>query len=517
MAVSGMRAAFLLLYAGAACAAVDARGSLGTRPPPPHDLDCKIKALAYKYGTTVVQPQMSVGQKTALAEALWLGSECPAPPTATATADPTRPEKTHHKAAEVPTVFVGNHGSNPASTETNTVSTVADAIALLRTLARPAEPKKMVLSPGVHFLGWNGTLSLTAQDSHLTIESAPEGQAWLSGGVSLGSDLKWTRGANGVWSTSLKGLLPPGVTVEALLRLEPHTRIERARYPNADTELAQWGYNSPLRLNYSFGANETVAWTRPPAGGATPNMSLFDFSTLPNAANLIKNDSALSEYNTYVGGSGGICDNWDTTDGQESYWCSNKSSGGWAEVDAEAVNAGQLGLPVGVKYNTSLRPGRFQRYENAVGGIIHAWHSQSWFVNMWEIVAQDKKENSFAFGRGGSQGGRSWCRCDQCAYAGPWCDTKQHDTRLISGGWYIENVFEELDAENEFVRWATQVVSGLPHRAPFPGTITTPRQKHCTSSQTLLTAQPLSGWSWSCRCSKRFFTLTARQMPRCRT
>eukprot|EP00035_Acanthoeca_spectabilis_P014781 m.288903 g.288903 ORF g.288903 m.288903 type:complete len:86 (+) comp16220_c0_seq74:1552-1809(+) len=48
MAVSGMRAAFLLLYAGAACAAVDARGSLGTRPPPPHDLDCKIKALAYK-------------------------------------------------------------------------------------------------------------------------------------------------------------------------------------------------------------------------------------------------------------------------------------------------------------------------------------------------------------------------------------------------------------------------------------------------------------------------------------
>jgi hypothetical protein len=56
-----------------------------------------------------------------------------------------------------------------------------------------------------------------------------------------------------------------------------------------------------------------------------------------------------------------------------------------------------------------------------------------------------------------AQGGRSWCRCDQCAYAGPWCDksAKSTDTRLISGGWYIENVFEELDADNEFFYNAT--------------------------------------------------------------
>jgi hypothetical protein len=56
-----------------------------------------------------------------------------------------------------------------------------------------------------------------------------------------------------------------------------------------------------------------------------------------------------------------VCDNWDTSDGQQSYWCSNMSAGGWAEVDAEAVSAGQLGLPVGLTYNASLRPGRFHR------------------------------------------------------------------------------------------------------------------------------------------------------------
>jgi hypothetical protein len=377
---------------------------------------------------------MSAEQRVALAAALWLGSQCPATGAlgGAGSADPTTTTTTHStnrkRAVQADGVTSGTISgittvhvdpgstrrppSNVGSRAVATVPTVGEAIALVRELAGPSNPKRIVLSPGVHFLGINGTLTLSAADSNLVIESSPDGQAWLSGGVPLGKDLQWTKGERGVWSTSLRGRLPAGTTVEALLRLNPHTRIERARYPNANTETAQWGYNSPLRLNYSFGANETIEWLRPPLGGSTPSMSFFDFSSLPNAAggHLIKNDSAMAEYNTYVGGSGGVCDNWDTSDGQESYWCSNKSAGGWAEVDFKAINAGQLGLPVGVKYNASLRPGRFQKYANAAGGIIHAWHSQSWFVNMWEIVSHDLAGDAFKFGRGGSQGGRSWCR-----------------------------------------------------------------------------------------------------------
>jgi len=125
-------------------------------------------------------------------------------------------------------------------------------------------------------------------------------QAWLSGGVPLGTELDWKAGANGVWSVSLSGKLPAGATVDVLLRLEPHTRVERARYPNADTEIAQWGYSSPLRDVYALDGNETVEWIRPPADGPVPSMTHFDFSTLPNAANVVKNNSAMGEYNTCV-------------------------------------------------------------------------------------------------------------------------------------------------------------------------------------------------------------------------
>ena len=56
---------------------------------------------------------------------------------------------------------------------------------------------------------------------------------------------------------------------------------------------------------------------------------------------------------------------------------------------------------------------------------------------------------------GGRQGGRNWCRCDQCSYAAPWCGQRQNpkdnsDTRLISGTWCIENILLELDIPGEF-------------------------------------------------------------------
>ena len=51
------------------------------------------------------------------------------------------------------------------------------------------------------------------------------------------------------------------------------------------------------------------------------------------------------------------------------------------------------------------------------GSIVHAWHSHSWAMHMFEIEAREH-HSKYAFAPGGGrQGGRNWCRCDQCTYA----------------------------------------------------------------------------------------------------
>ena len=112
-----------------------------------------------------------------------------------------------------------------------------------------------------------------------------------------------------------------------------------------------------------------------------------------------------------------------------------------ATLKAACAVAGQLGLPVGVTVNTSYgKLARFAEWKNASGAIIHAWHSQSWAMHMFKVAghragvvapgagvdydvsgyATDQVSNSLSlsFSSGGQQGGRNWCRCDQCTYAG---------------------------------------------------------------------------------------------------
>jgi hypothetical protein len=57
-----------------------------------------------------------------------------------------------------------------------TVRTVAEAVVLARASAPAGAAKRIVLSPGVHFLGLNGTMELGSADSGLTIASSPDGQ-----------------------------------------------------------------------------------------------------------------------------------------------------------------------------------------------------------------------------------------------------------------------------------------------------------------------------------------------------
>jgi len=307
--------------------------------------------------------------------------------------------------------------------------------------------KIIELSAGIHFL--NETLSLDHRDSGLTIRGSETAPTWLSSGkrIEIAPENFYDQG-NGLHL--LHTVLPENVLqVPSLFGENPHVRFQRARWPNGDTERDQWGYASPSASKVSIKAEHVKEWTKPVAT-KPPDFISVDLRQKSNPSGFRKNDSTMDQYNQYTSGTGNVCDSvWDTSYGS-SYWCGNLSAGGWAEVDLNFAKKGTVGLPVGLEYYRNSSVGeRIASWRDPVHAIVHAWHGQSWFTNMFEVRAHDRETQKLEFGRGGSQGGRSWCRCDQCGYAGRWC-RKANDTRLISGSWYVENVKEELDRPGEF-------------------------------------------------------------------
>jgi hypothetical protein len=54
-----------------------------------------------------------------------------------------------------------------------------------------------------------------------------------------------------------------------------------------------------------------------------------------------------------------------------SYWCSNTSSGGWAEVDSEVADAAQLQLPVAMSINFTKYAGGISPGSHHISGDRH--------------------------------------------------------------------------------------------------------------------------------------------------
>jgi len=386
--------------------------------------------------------------------------------------------------------------------------------------AATAATASIVLHGGIHFL--NATLRLGAADSGTTITAAPGAEAWLSGGASIPAGADWqpappeSGAAPGTWSLHLPHLADvPGLFSQegaAVATAGPasaaagaggaaaaaHVRFTRARFPNGDAETDQWGYATAGRFNVSLPMGLAAEWHKPAPHGAVPAYTFVDLSVPGNPSGAVKDDSTMSEYNTWGSGMGGVCATvWDPA--EPSYWCGNNSAGGWAEVDNAAAAAGQLNIPVGVtfypgyteRYNCSFddqREGcttqalgpRMARWRNATGAIVHAWHSQSWAMHMFEVDGFDAANASLSFSRGGWQGGRNWCRCDQCTYAGKFCTQhrvpppKEPDTRLIGGDFLIENLLEELDQAGEFFfNKTTRVLYFMPNATAAATTTTT--------------------------------------------
>ena len=349
------------------------------------------------------------------------------------------------------------------------VPDIAAALQISRKLKNPYNTQ-IIFRSGIHYVGSSSNakngqhhpIELHSEDSGLTLSG--EANAWLSGSVPLPND-------DNTWRAAANNQISDAIRVANLTELfrryhitnvpqlpslfGPQSRYVRARYPNANPEIDQWGYNSPQRLVYSIAPQEVLEWHKPKPAGLMPTFTYVDLRRNDdNPDRPLKNDSTMEMYNVYSAGVGGVCSLlWGN---EPSYWCSNSSDGGWAEVDQQAAVSGRLNIPTGMTYNLSSAVGqRINRWNrSSEGGIIHAWHSQSWAMHMFTIKSSELGQLFFYEG-GGRQGGRNWCRCDQCSYAAPWCGQRQHpknnsDTRLISGTWMVENILCELDSPGEF-------------------------------------------------------------------
>lgn len=368
---------------------------------------------------------------------------------------------------------------------------VHEAMDTIRLFSFLHGPSRIVLylRSGVHYLqGRPLKLSSIAtptkkQTLHLTIKGYPGEDVWISGGVNLknvqffkcdsstnddGTNIRNQHRYHhhdGVYVADLSSVLKNEGWDHQSLPKTPSLftskrRYIRARYPNGDPEINQWGYATPDRYKYCIGSDKVVEWTKPKPG-RPPTFTYIDFEHNPPDGVPVKNNSAMEDYNLYASGKGGVCSEvWG--DSADSYWCSNASAGGWSEVDQDCAVTGQMQIPVGMAYNRSsevLRP--FQQDDvrhgsSFRGGIVQAWHSQSWALHMFEITNHFPGNGTMVFAKGGgSQGGRNWCRCDQCTYAAQWCGQHQdppnnNDERLIGGDWMIENVKYFLDQPSEY-------------------------------------------------------------------
>eukprot|EP00537_Pseudo-nitzschia_pungens_P000096 CAMPEP_0172370382 /NCGR_PEP_ID=MMETSP1060-20121228/37386_1 /TAXON_ID=37318 /ORGANISM="Pseudo-nitzschia pungens, Strain cf. cingulata" /LENGTH=1053 /DNA_ID=CAMNT_0013095627 /DNA_START=190 /DNA_END=3351 /DNA_ORIENTATION=+ len=318
-------------------------------------------------------------------------------------------------------------------------------------IGEPGDPRVVLwLEHGVHYLGGK-PLALSELDNDLEIRGIPgSGAVWISGGIPLRDAVfRPSDTEPGVYVADLTSLLEGHDLPKTPSLFGSTRRYVRARYPDGDPEVEGWG------REHSLSSSLVLDWTFPPPG-APPDFVRVDFANDPPEGVPTKNDSTMDGYNLYASGSGGVCtDLWGPY--ADSYWCSNASEGGWAEVDQDCATRGQLQIPVGMAYNRS-EPGLEPLASSGLlrGGNVFAWHSQSWAMHMFEIADHSPQEGTMAFAKGGGrQGGRNWCRCDQCTYAGPWCGQHQtppddDDQRLIGGDWMIENVRGFLDQPGEF-------------------------------------------------------------------
>lgn len=178
-----------------------------------------------------------------------------------------------------------------------------------------------------------------------------------------------------------------------------------ARFPNTP---------DPFQMNEEFSGDQRIAqgvatWLPPKPYKETD----FSYVQIPGA----RDDTPDGWFQDYVHGVGGSCEVYDPP---VSYWCSNATQGG---------GAFQFMIPSGIVLDESFLPNLSKYTPTSLNqAVVNAWRPARWENWMFEGDF-DINSKTFTFNKGGFQGARG---------------------EKEGGDWFIENVFEELDSENEF-------------------------------------------------------------------
>jgi hypothetical protein len=384
----------------------------------PQAVDCLVRTEAWAYAQKLQGATRSADAMKLVFDALGIEEDCGAAPPL-----PSSPSKAKTAGLATVGIFVDPVAGSDANPGT--------AAAPLRTIGAAAEAAAragagvsvdVLLRPGEHVLG--ATVQLNASHSNTRFVSAELVQ--LEGGIGGGagarvevtgaseplSSLSWSfvpggmrgdRPGDNVWVADVVGAGGKG-SFDAL-RLDGQ-RVTRARFPNADPELAQTDANYIMATAFP-----SINWTAAPVPLATTYTTEGDAS-LPHRA------EQMAVFGSYYIGTGGSCAVYDPP---ESYWCSNHTSGG---------GAFPFRTPTALQFPDAALPSA-KSWKDPVGdgAILNVYRPSRWSNWMFEMASFDAATRTIGFGKGGFQGARG----------------ADH-----GGDFFVENVREELDAPNEF-------------------------------------------------------------------
>eukprot|EP01111_Echinosteliopsis_oligospora_P012301 TRINITY_DN4197_c0_g1_i1.p1 TRINITY_DN4197_c0_g1~~TRINITY_DN4197_c0_g1_i1.p1 ORF type:complete len:808 (-),score=212.17 TRINITY_DN4197_c0_g1_i1:52-2475(-) len=246
------------------------------------------------------------------------------------------------------------------------------------------------LREGIFYIG--ETIMMGPEHSNIIISNYADENVEINGGIPLTTSWKAydTTSPNNIWVADLTGQ-----NIQSIPGLQMNgQRCTRARYPNSNPE---------IDLYPEGWSGETVSWMPPIPAEATTTTTESP-----------SRDTGIA-FNRFTLGTGGACFQFEPP---QSYWCSSNCSGGGAFTYI---------VPSGFVYNKSAFGGRV--WNNPAGAVIHAWHPGHWENWMFELDTYDASTQSITWKYGGFQGARG----------------------ATSGElWYVDNVFEELDAPNEY-------------------------------------------------------------------
>ena len=312
--------------------------------------------------------------------------------------------------------------SNPG-TEEKPFRTVHAAQAAIRKLQRPACGSTMDrngvnagamatvhLREGVYFLG--ETLELTEQDSCTEWTNYQSEKAVLSGGFAL-DNLSWEKTTINnvtVYQVRVKVDDPQGfdqLFVNGVRQI-------RARYPNGDPTIPGDGMTNA--------AGGIPHGTPPSTGqGCVRNVQVLskaDNTTLSTGCAYPQTDTTQRvvqvpeifrrpTYQDFQGYHGGSINRFDTTYNWP-FWNTNS--------------------PTGLVFDKNHFSTK--KWSKPSTGVLHAYHSNMWGGWMWSIRSINYDNDSILFERGGFQEARGG--------------------GMRNNGFYVENIFEELDNKREW-------------------------------------------------------------------